>query len=265
MTLDARKGSTKHSLPIVAELAKGKVTYTLCAVAILFVLLGKTPMRGSLDVGSVEAGYSQGSVVSGAIFQGKPYRQFPGKRVFTKGWEKRVGKKSLDWEKISSKFVRKGGKPSTRTCTKWSVVTTIFSPTEAIHDAANMGDDWCIVIVGDMKTPSDFLTRDPKLKDNDSVFFFDVVEQEAWNRLPGELGEFARSLPFNHFARKNLGFIYAILRGANFIYDFDDDNYIKKGADGKVMSLIPNEKVSFRSRVRVVILGHRIRIRPLFT
>ena len=245
-TYDSRKTSPRRARWY--ECTGEKAAGFLCLVTILYVLSTNGPLLGSFDkdlVSSVEPGYSQGNVVSGAIFQGRPFREFSGKRIFTKNWQKRVGKKQLDWEKISSRLLRKGETKSSKTCTKWSVVTTIFSPTEAIHDAANMGDDWCVVIVGDKKTPQDFLTGDSQLRDNDSVFFFDVAEQEAWNRLPGELGEFARSLPFNHFARKNLGFIYAIIRGAKFIYDFDDDNYIKKGADGKPMNLIPNEKVSF--------------------
>jgi hypothetical protein len=50
-------------------------------------------------------------------------------------------------------------------------------------------------------------------------------------------------LPYNHFGRKNFGYIYAILRGAKFVYDFDDDNYvIKDTSTGKPMSLIPNER-----------------------
>jgi len=223
-----------------------KATVFLATMTVLIIVFGEIPAWSSLKRSTaavVEPGYSQGGVVSGAIFQGKPYREFSGKRVFTKGWERRVGKVALNWEKISSKLLRKGEKASTKTCTKWSVVTTIFEPSEAIQDAANFGDDWCIVVVGDKKTPQNFLTTSSKLKDNDSVFYFDVAEQEAWSKLPGEFGVFVRSLPYNHFARKNFGFLYAILRGAKFIFDFDDDNYVKKGADGKPMNLIPNEKV----------------------
>lgn len=32
------------------------------------------------------------------------------------------------------------------------------------------------------------------------------------------------ALPWNHFGRKNIGYLYAILHGANIIWDFDDDN-----------------------------------------
>ncbi len=255
MSLSLRRSSTDEPSSPLVELLRGKVIYILCGLAFLILFVQELPSQKSFDRFTsssvvVEPGYTQGGVVSGAIFQGKPFRKFSGKRIFTKGWEKRVGTKPLDWEKISSKLLRKKGvKASTKSCTKWSVVTTIFEPSEAIHDAATMGDDWCIVIVGDNKTPANFLTSDSKLKDNDSVFYFDVAEQKAWEMLPGELGVFVRSLPFNHFARKNFGFLYAILRGAKFIYDFDDDNYVKKDSNGKTMNLIPNEKVRFTEEI----------------
>ena len=35
------------------------------------------------------------------------------------------------------------------------------------------------------------------------------------------------ALPWNHFGRKNVGFLYAILHGAEIIWDFDDDNLLK--------------------------------------
>ena len=33
-------------------------------------------------------------------------------------------------------------------------------------------------------------------------------------------------LPWNHFGRKNIGYIYAIHHGAQIIWDFDDDNIL---------------------------------------
>eukprot|EP01034_Spumella_vulgaris_P037116 gene37116-45791_t len=33
-------------------------------------------------------------------------------------------------------------------------------------------------------------------------------------------------LPWNHFGRKNVGYLYAILHGAQVVYDFDDDNIL---------------------------------------
>ena len=37
---------------------------------------------------------------------------------------------------------------------------------------------------------------------------------------------FVKSVPWNNFGRKNIGFLYAISQGADTIYDFDDDNSV---------------------------------------
>lgn len=35
-----------------------------------------------------------------------------------------------------------------------------------------------------------------------------------------------KALPWNHFGRKNIGYLYAILHGATTVWDFDDDNML---------------------------------------
>ena len=52
-----------------------------------------------------------------------------------------------------------------------------------------------------------------------------LQEQMASESTPA--GEFVASLPWNHFARKNVGYLYAIAHGARLIFDFDDDNELK--------------------------------------
>ena len=37
-------------------------------------------------------------------------------------------------------------------------------------------------------------------------------------------GEFAELLPYRHYCRKNLGYLYAMQHGAEMIIDTDDDN-----------------------------------------
>jgi len=39
--------------------------------------------------------------------------------------------------------------------------------------------------------------------------------------------KFVANLPWHSFARKNVGYLYAIAQGAKIIYDFDDDNILK--------------------------------------
>ena len=38
-------------------------------------------------------------------------------------------------------------------------------------------------------------------------------------------------IPWNHFGRKNIGYLYAIIHGAKVIYDTDDDNVPLGGLD----------------------------------
>ena len=45
--------------------------------------------------------------------------------------------------------------------------------------------------------------------------------------------DFVDAMPWYHFGRKNIGYLYAIANGAKEIWDFDDDNILKfwiKGA-----------------------------------
>ena len=37
---------------------------------------------------------------------------------------------------------------------------------------------------------------------------------------------YINALPWNSFARKNVGYLYATLHGAQYIWDFDDDNLL---------------------------------------
>ena len=39
--------------------------------------------------------------------------------------------------------------------------------------------------------------------------------------------KFVSNLPWHSFARKNVGYLYAIAQGAKIIFDFDDDNILK--------------------------------------
>ena len=52
-----------------------------------------------------------------------------------------------------------------------------------------------------------------------------VTEALPYNIIP--------LLNWNHFGRKNVGFLYAMHHGAEVIYDTDDDNILKVGNEGK--------------------------------
>jgi hypothetical protein len=92
---------------------------------------------------------------------------------------------------------------------KFIVITSIFPPSLAVQKFAAM-TDWHLIVVGDKKTPGDW---------NYPGVTFLSLERQA------ELGyETFEVLPLNHYARKNIGYLYAMQLGADWIADSDDDN-----------------------------------------
>ncbi len=91
------------------------------------------------------------------------------------------------------------------------VITSIYGVTDSVLKYAELGD-WHVVLVGDKKTPS--LDRHP----HPNVTFLSVEDQAGLG-----FASYA-SCPFNHYSRKNLGYLYAISQGAEIIADADDDN-----------------------------------------
>jgi hypothetical protein len=91
------------------------------------------------------------------------------------------------------------------------VVTTIQPPTACVQRLSQvLGGAGRILVLGDRKGPAQFEL--PRCE------FYSLAEQQ---RLPLRL---AAVLPANHYARKNLGYLLAIGRGAGCIYETDDDN-----------------------------------------
>ena len=93
--------------------------------------------------------------------------------------------------------------------TKCVIITTINKPTETILKHIN-NKEYDVIIVGDNKTPDDY----KKL----NCIYLDILSQK---KLFPELTEL---LPYNHYCRKNLGYLYAIKKGYKIIYETDDDN-----------------------------------------
>ena len=89
------------------------------------------------------------------------------------------------------------------------VITTINPPTEAVRKIASTCQDWTFLVAGDKKTPAEWHYP--------GVNFFSAAEQLT-------MGAFAAECPFNHYARKNVGYLWAAARGAEIIAETDDDN-----------------------------------------
>jgi len=101
-------------------------------------------------------------------------------------------------------------------CARCAVVTTINPPSAAI-DRIVSSPGWCLIIVGDQKT-GDAAYEALSASHPESVRYLSYKDQLA---LPYEI---VAATPSNHFARKNLGYLYAINAGAKTVFDFDDDN-----------------------------------------
>ncbi|EPB71896.1 hypothetical protein ANCCEY_09021 [Ancylostoma ceylanicum] len=120
-------------------------------------------------------------------------------------WQKRLGEKS----------------------SKWIVVTTVQEPTKDIKRLSRI-PGWTLVVVGDTKTPKNWSLE--------GVHYLSVEHQQRCGELTLDFHEhilfevdnagyqILDYLPYKSYARKNIGYLYAIQNGAEWIYDTDDDN-----------------------------------------
>jgi hypothetical protein len=96
---------------------------------------------------------------------------------------------------------------------KYIIITSIFNPTKAIEQFSKL-KDYQLIVVGDKKTPKDW--KYP------NVVYLSVEDQLRLELTLPSL------LPYNHYCRKMIGYLYAIKKGADIIIDTDDDNLPKK-------------------------------------
>ncbi len=95
----------------------------------------------------------------------------------------------------------------------WLICTSINHPTEAIKKFSQLsgnGSKYKILVVGDKKSPKEYSYK--------HVIYLSIEEQQRLHQNISTL------IPFNHYSRKNIGYLYAIKRGAEIIFDTDDDN-----------------------------------------
>lgn len=87
------------------------------------------------------------------------------------------------------------------------IITSINDVTEAVRKFANI-KGWHVVVVGDKKS---------KAYEYENTTYLNIEDQ-----LNLQFSSFSTT-PYNHYSRKNLGYLYAISKGADLIYDTDDD------------------------------------------
>jgi hypothetical protein len=92
------------------------------------------------------------------------------------------------------------------------VITTINSPNSGMNQlfeyARDTNND--LIVVADKKTPEKWI--------NHCTEFLSVPNQEASDFT------ISRLLPWNHYARKNLGYLVSMQKKTEWIYETDDDN-----------------------------------------
>lgn len=93
---------------------------------------------------------------------------------------------------------------------KTIVVTSINYPTKGLKKISDCCQNWNLIVVADKKTPTDW--------EYDGITLLSTEEQESIK------SEFIQKLPFNHYSRKNIGYLQAISEGSEIIAETDDDN-----------------------------------------
>lgn len=92
------------------------------------------------------------------------------------------------------------------------VVTSIAKPTRILEDLAkgSLEQGYSFILIGDEASPDEF-----------NIYGCDFYSLER-QRQTGL--KFARLCPTRHYARKNIGYLLAMRKGANIIIETDDDN-----------------------------------------
>jgi len=89
------------------------------------------------------------------------------------------------------------------------IITSISGPTKAVKLFSKI-KNWQLVVVGDKKTPKQWNLK--------NVIYLSPKEQVKIEK------KFSNFLPWNHYSRKMIGYLYAISKRADLIADTDDDN-----------------------------------------
>ncbi|XP_075254814.1 uncharacterized protein LOC142346189 [Convolutriloba macropyga] len=154
-----------------------------------------------------------GTATSGKVFQGLKIRSFPRQEI-----------KFAENDNLNRRGKIFKSRPSWAhqrlECRKWSVILNDFHVPDAIKNQITLPADWCIVIVGDMGGPDKYPFNEGK---QGRVIYLNARDQV---QLAAEGVKLSETLPWNHYGRKNVGYLYATASGAQLIWDFDSNNYL---------------------------------------
>ena len=96
---------------------------------------------------------------------------------------------------------------------KFIIITSIFKPTKAVKIFSKL-KDYDLIVIGDKKSP--------KFWNCKNTTYFSVEDQIELNY------QLIKVLPYNHYSRKMIGYLFAIQKQADYIIDTDDDNIPKQ-------------------------------------
>jgi STELLO glycosyltransferases len=206
---------------------KGSISIVMGAVGVYTIYWLMLLNAGSGKPSRTQArAVPQNSATSGATWVAREIRPPPGIWGDPWTWHNRT---RLKWGRPRQQMP--DIKPSA--CLNWAVITTVFGPTNLALQLSRV-DGWCTVIIGDQKSPpkEDWLRSFQEMGGKpSSVHYLAAADQVA---LPFAS---AKALPWNHFGRKNVGYLYAIAKGAQVIYDTDDDNELHEpGPENRLSS-----------------------------
>lgn len=193
------------------------------AVAILFRSLSQSLDPSSLQtIAPTVDSITDGDATSGSSFRmnKRQHETYPGLDQTKKKQVETSGKLVRDWMRttLPTGFF---------SCRLWGVVTTIFAPTKAVRKfasaAASANSETCLLVIGDKANNSSVYDFAVGENGDTPVAFLDADTQESLAKV----SPFVAFLPWNHFGRKNVGYLMALLGGAEQVFDFDDDNTVK--------------------------------------
>ena len=212
--------SARSRTRLLPTTSKKKVLATfLCVVAIatlIIIVLMKTsslkpswrPTWTPLESFMLESTVADGrdhnllpkwalSGTTGSTFSGEIVRQFPRNRI--------------KFHAFNPERTRSHSR-SEPSCKKWAVMTTIFDVSDAVRRQVKL-KNWCLVVVFDKRSAESYDAGWTKGEGNDAVVYLRPDDQVAMRNAVN----FVSALPWNHFGRKNIGYLYAIMHGAEVI------------------------------------------------
>mmetsp|Transcript_2893 Transcript_2893/g.6398 ORF Transcript_2893/g.6398 Transcript_2893/m.6398 type:complete len:912 (+) Transcript_2893:45-2780(+) len=183
---------------------------------------------GTSDDGGGAAATTTGSATSGRVFTMKRIRTLPYDISTKHQGQKQQHPPDQSQQQQNSTVWHDGSDDqeefAVKDCKYWGTLTTIFDVTEAARKIANL-PGWCLVVTGDRKGPDNYDIFDANNNKKKTNVVFLSAERQQQLADVGNIS-FVSKTPWNHFARKNIAYLYAVAHGAQFIFDFDDDNVL---------------------------------------